>query len=114
MTIATPVSRVRDLSPAEVKAGLDRGEILLVDVREPAEHAGERIPGAQLMSLSAFDPIKAREMAGDRRLVLHCRGGSRSGKAAQMLLKAGAGTAHHLAGGIDAWASERDPSVPRY
>jgi rhodanese-related sulfurtransferase len=117
MGTAAAVSRIRDLSPAEVKSGLDRGEIVLIDVREPFEHAGGRIPGARLMPLSAFDPARARQLAGDRQLVLHCKGGGRSSKAAHMLLAAGADHASHLAGGFDAWKSaslptERDVSAP--
>jgi rhodanese-related sulfurtransferase len=117
MSIATAVSRVRDLAPADVKSGLDRGEIVLIDVREPVEYAGGRIPGARLMPLSAFDPVKARDLAGDRQLVLHCKGGGRSTKAAQMLLAAGAEHASRLAGGFDAWKranlpTERDARAP--
>src|SRR5262245_39372714 len=99
---ATAVSRIHTMSPTEVKAKLDRGEITLVDVREPVEHAGERIPGARLMPVATFDPAILTRDDG-RTIVFHCKGGGRSAKAAQMLLNAGNSEAWHMEGGIDAW-----------
>src|SRR5690606_42098633 len=85
------------------------------DVREPAEYAGDRIPGAKLMPLSSFDPAKVP--SGSGRVVLHCRSGNRSSKAAQLLLNAGHEQAWHLQGGIEAWKkagyeTERDARAP--
>lgn len=110
-------SRVREISAAELKAALDRGEVTLIDVREPSEHAGERIAGAHLMPLGAFDPARARDLAAGKTLVLHCKSSGRSGKAARALLNAGAGEACHLCGGIDAWKQaglpvERSANAP--
>jgi hypothetical protein len=51
---------VRELTAAEVADGLAAGRIVLVDVREPAETAVERIPGAVLIPLSQFDPRTCR------------------------------------------------------
>ncbi|HVP73120.1 MAG TPA: rhodanese-like domain-containing protein, partial [Phycisphaerales bacterium] len=98
MTAAT--SPIREISPTDLKTGLERREIALIDVREPVEHAGERIAGAHLMPLGTFDPAKAREIATSRMLVLHCKGGSRSSKAAQAMLNAGEPSITHLSGGI--------------
>jgi rhodanese-related sulfurtransferase len=114
MTVAT-VSRIREISPSELKSQLDSGECVLVDVRDPSEHASERIPGARLMPLAKFDP--ASLPANGTRIVLHCKGGSRSAKAAQKLLEAGASEACHLVGGIMAWKRadlpvERDSKAP--
>lgn len=103
--ILPSADRIRDISPADLKAGLERGEIALIDVREPVEHAGERIAGAHLMPLGSFDPAKAREIAAGKSLVLHCKAGGRSAKAAQAMLNAGEQTIAHLAGGIDTWKS---------
>jgi rhodanese-related sulfurtransferase len=114
---STGMARVREIAPLDLKLGLERGEIALVDVREPVEHAGERIAGATLMPLGHFNPQRAREIAGSRGLVLHCKGGSRSAKAAQAMLNAGADSVTHLAGGIDAWKAaglpvQRDANAP--
>lgn len=116
-TVPAAASRIREISPADLKAALDRGEVALIDVREPGEHAGERIVGAKLMPLGAFDPGRAREYAAGKTLVLHCKSSGRSGKAAKALLAAGAEEACHLCGGIDAWKAaglpiERDANAP--
>ncbi|MCC7047573.1 MAG: rhodanese family protein [Alphaproteobacteria bacterium] len=93
---------LRDIDAVGLKTALDRGEVRLVDVREPDEHARERIPGATSMPLSRFDPAALSSAAG-KRLVLHCATGARSAEAARRLLAAGAGEATQLAGGITAW-----------
>ena len=114
MSVAT-VSRIREVSPADLKSQLDRGECVLIDVRDPSEHAAERIPGSRLMPLTTFDP--ASLSTNGATVVLHCKGGTRSAKAAQKLLDSGANEAIHLAGGIMAWKNagfplERDARAP--
>ena len=79
---------VRDLTPEEVASGIDAGEILLVDVREPNETAVERIPGAVLLPLSTFDPTELPDPGG-RALVFSCASGIRSIKAAEIAQAAG-------------------------
>ena len=64
-------TKTNDLSPREVKAALDAHEILLIDVREPAEFAAERIHGAVNFPLSTFDP-RALPKADDKRIVFQC------------------------------------------
>jgi rhodanese-related sulfurtransferase len=117
MSQTTAVNRVQTCSAAEVKSGMERGEITLIDVREPSEFAGERIPGAKLMPLSKFDPSSLPKVRDGCKIVLHCRTGSRSAKAAQRLLEAGHEAAYQLQGGIDAWKqaglpTERDAKAP--
>jgi rhodanese-related sulfurtransferase len=93
---------IETLDPQAVKELLDRGKLLLVDVREPAEFAVERIPGAVLYPLSTFD---AAALPHDwaRRVVFHCGSGKRSLAAAEKRLAAGNATAAHMGGGIAAW-----------
>jgi rhodanese-related sulfurtransferase len=93
---------VEDLSVEEVKAGMDAGEILLVDVREPDELALERIPGTVDMPLKSFDPAALPDPAG-RRLVFSCRSGNRSITASLLAQQAGLPYDAHMAGGIKAW-----------
>lgn len=94
--------RVVHLTPTEVKAGMDDGSILLVDVREPNEIAAERIPGAALAPLQSFDPAALPDPAG-RRLVFSCRSGQRSQKALALAQAAGLPYEEHMAGGILGW-----------
>ena len=93
---------VEDLSVEDVKAGMDAGQILLVDVREPDELAAERIPGAVDMPLRSFDPA-ALPNPGDKRLVFSCRSGNRSITASLLAQQAGLPYGAHMAGGIKAW-----------
>ena len=93
---------VEDLTVEEVKAGMDDGTILLVDVREPNEITAERIPGAVVVPLSTFDPADLPD-PGDKRLVFSCRSGRRSVTASQAAQAAGLPYDAHMAGGILAW-----------
>ena len=87
-----------------------KGQATLIDVREPHENAAERIAGARLVPLSAFDPAKAQPAPGTQ-LVLHCAAGVRCGVAAQILQASGyAGDILRLAGGIKAWRAEGLPT----
>jgi rhodanese-related sulfurtransferase len=93
---------IETLDPQEVKDMLDRGKLLLVDVREPAEFAVERIHGALLYPLSTFD---AAALPHDwaRHVVFYCGSGKRSLAAAEKRLAAGNDKAAHMGGGITAW-----------
>lgn len=110
---------VHDVDPATVRSWLESGEAVLVDVREPDEHARERIDGTTLVPLSRFDAEQLGAETG-RRLVLHCRSGMRSKDACRRALASGALEAeiYNLAGGIEAWKRaglpvERTCAAPR-
>jgi rhodanese-related sulfurtransferase len=110
---STPPSTpaISEASPRQIHQWLKSGEAALVDVREPDEHARERIAGARLVPLSSFDPKKALGAArSGQRLVLHCRGGVRSLNAAQQAAPWAGGTALiSMAGGLEAWKKEGLP-----
>lgn len=91
-----------NLEPADVKAGMANGTIVLVDVREPNEVAAERIPGAYNVPLSRFD-IAALPDAAGKRLVFSCRSGQRSMQAAAAAQRAGLAYEEHMKGGIMGW-----------
>ncbi|MGE0340808.1 MAG: rhodanese-like domain-containing protein [Xanthobacteraceae bacterium] len=93
---------VEDLTVEQVKAGIEDGTILLVDVREPNELAAESIPGAVGFPLSMFDPSALPDPAG-KRLVFSCRSGRRSVTASKAAQAAGLPYGAHMAGGILAW-----------
>jgi rhodanese-related sulfurtransferase len=86
---------------------------MLVDVREPAEFAAERIAGALLYPLSTFDAAMLPD-DGARRVVFHCGSGKRSLAAAERRLSAGQKHVAHMGGGIAAWKAAGLPviSVP--
>jgi len=93
-----------NLEPAEVADLLAKNEILLIDVREPAEYAVAHIKGAMLVPLSSFDPHSLPD-AGERRIVFHCGIGGRSAKAVAASQLAGIAIDSHMKGGIQAWVA---------
>jgi rhodanese-related sulfurtransferase len=90
-------------TPAEISSAMSRGEIVLVDVREAQEFAAERIPGALLYPLSAFDPAALPACPEGRRIVFHCGSGKRSEAAYEKAVRAGRAVSGHMGGGIAAW-----------
>lgn len=98
------------LSPAEVSARA--GQVTLLDVREPWEVAIGALPGAVNIPLGALEESLGDLDAG-RPIVVYCHHGVRSA-GARALLAARGFSASHLAGGIDAWARDLDPSMARY
>ena len=100
--MATTPKQVSEIDATTLKTWLDKGEVILVDVREPAEHLGERIRDTALVPLSRFNPAQVPQPEG-KTLVLYCRTGNRSAQAGQQLLDSGASMVWHLRGGIEAW-----------
>ena len=96
-----------ELDPVEVNARLSRGEITLVDVREPNETAAERIAGAVAMPLSRFDPAGLPK--GE--VVLTCLGGKRSAIALARCQEAGVAVNTHMRGGLAAWKAAGLPTT---
>jgi rhodanese-related sulfurtransferase len=102
--------RTKDLTPQQVKSGLDAREILLIDVREPDEFAAEKIAGALNVPLSTFNPAALPD-AGRKTVVLQCAGGKRSAMAVEHCRKANQAIETHLAGGLAAWKAAGLPTV---
>jgi len=86
---------------------------LLVDVREPSEHATCLIEGSVRMPMQTV-PARAAELPRDRDLVLVCHHGNRSQRVAQWLEQAGYTRLFNLAGGVERWATDVDPTMARY
>ena len=104
-----------NITPQELKARLAAGrKFRLIDVREMDEWAFNRIAGAELIPLSQFQQRGPEELSPDDEIVLYCHHGIRSGKAQGFLKAHGYENVLNLSGGIDAWSTQADPSVPRY
>ncbi|MBI2955758.1 MAG: sulfurtransferase [Acidobacteria bacterium] len=86
---------------------------LLIDVREPWEYDICRLDSAQLIPLGEL-PQRYQELLDAEAVVLYCHHGIRSLDAAAWLRQQGVEGAQSLAGGIDRWAREIDPALPRY
>jgi rhodanese-related sulfurtransferase len=103
-----------EILPRELKKRLDSGEkVLLVDVREPHEHAVCQIEGAVLIPMGSI-PANLQKLDTDDDVICFCHHGMRSMDVANWLRAQGVKSAKSLAGGIDRWSIEIDPKVPRY
>jgi len=103
-----------EITPAELKKRLDAGEkLLLIDVREPWEHEICRIEGAKLIPMNTI-PANLQSLDVEEAVICYCHHGMRSLDVAVWLQRQGVESAKSLAGGIDKWAAEIDPKVPRY
>jgi adenylyltransferase/sulfurtransferase len=105
---------VPTISAPDLKGKFDRQEqFVLLDVREPFEYDICRIPGSRLIPLGQL-PSRMSELDSADEIVLQCKSGARSARALKLLQEAGFGKLSNLDGGIQAWADEVDPSVPKY
>ncbi len=103
-----------EITPAEVKARLDRNDtLLLVDVREPWEFEMCRIEGAKLVPLGSV-ASNLQMMRAAESVVVYCHHGRRSLDAVAWLRQQGVEGARSMAGGIERWSREIDPNVLRY
>ncbi|MBV9658265.1 MAG: rhodanese [Verrucomicrobia bacterium] len=107
-----------EISAQEARRWLDDAGAALrvIDCRDPEEFAFNRLPGAELLPLSTL-PSEARTRLGeptDAPLLVYCHHGMRSARAAHILRQLGYRGARSLAGGIDRWSLEIDPTMPRY
>jgi rhodanese-related sulfurtransferase len=91
-----------ELEPQTVKAMLDAGEAVLVDVREEEEFAEESIAGSVLLPMSDFEVASWPTYPG-RKVIISCLGGVRSAAIANKLISSGQGWAIHMRGGLNAW-----------
>lgn len=94
-------------------ARLLREGALLLDVREPSEVATCQVAGSRPIPMRQV-PENTAELPHDRRILVLCHHGGRSMRVTQFLRANGFANVTNVAGGIDAWAAEIDPSLARY
>lgn len=108
--------RPRDLR-AWMEAARHLGEPVVLDVREPSElrHASVKADGFDLLEMPmGLVTQRLSELDPSRPLACLCHHGARSMRVAAFL--SGQGFVHvaNVAGGINAWSAEVDPSIPLY
>lgn len=106
-----------EVSCRSVKEQLDADpqSLVLIDCREADEHALVAIPAARLLPMSEIQSRLAElEPHRGTPIVVHCHHGMRSAQVATWLRSQGFASAQSMAGGIDEWAVEIDPTLQRY
>lgn len=98
---------IHSVKPETLKEWLDKGTVVLVDVREPSEYDAEHIPGSILHPTSTFDVTK---VPNEILVVFHCKSGKRSFEAASKFSHFHDKDAFHLEGGILAWKAAGYPT----
>jgi len=94
---------IKNIDSTTLKKWLENKEAVIVDVREPAEHAAEKIANSHLLPLSEITK-SALPKSANQKLVLHCRSGGRSKKACEKLLSEDPNLEiYNLEGGISSW-----------
>lgn len=94
---------IRTVDTNTLRNWIDKGEVLIIDVREPIEYSAGNIPGAiniplAIISKGLLPPIE------DKKLVMQCRSGGRSNQAcAKLLAEDPELEIYNLEGGIIAW-----------
>jgi len=100
---------IPEITPLELKDRLD--EVLLIDVREPHERMISVIEPSRHVPRAEIDAVSFDD---DRPIVLYCRTGVRSLRAARTLAARGIAEVHNLTGGIHAWIDQIDPTQTKY
>lgn len=108
------IDGVPQITPLELKERLDKGDRpFILDVRNLDEVAICRIPGTLVIPLPEL-PQNLDKLNRDAEIIIHCKSGGRSTRAAQMLQLAGFPKVCNLTGGILAWIRDVDPSQKPY
>ena len=103
-----------EITVKDLKSKIDSGaRIHLIDVREPHEFDLCHIEGSELIPLSQL-PKRIKEFSPEDEYVFYCHVGERSGAVVKYLHQLGFRKVKSVRGGIDQWAVEIDPSIPRY
>ena len=110
---------IDQVRPAELSAWIQSqgADAVVLDVREPAElrAASVKPDGFELVHIPMNEiPGRLGQLDPGRAVACLCHHGARSMRVAMFLQANGFDTVANIAGGIDAWSAELDPSVPRY
>ncbi len=100
---------VRSVTPDQARSLVDRGDVRVLDVRTPGEHARlGHIPGSILLPVDLIAVAPATLPRDDRPLLVYCEHGVRSAHAAVLLARAGFPDVINMTGGMSCWTGPRD------
>ncbi len=110
---------MQQISPLGLKQWLDEAAAgqrplpVMIDVREPDEHAICKIDGALLMPMRTI-PARCSELDRDAPTVVICHHGGRSAQVGMFLEQQGFSQIINLSSGVHGWAAQVDPAMPQY
>ncbi len=104
---------MKEISVHELRTGIERGDVTVLDVRTTEELTLAALPGALHIPLHEL-PTRVGELNPDAVIAVLCHHGVRSLTAARYLEQSGFSDVSSVAGGIDAWSLQVDPSIARY
>ena len=102
--VAEAKQRITEISPAEARAQAERGDAVLIDVREGSDWRAGHAAGAQHLDRGIIE-MEIEEQVPDPStpIVCYCGGGSRSALVADNLQKMGYTNVKSMSGGLRAW-----------
>ena len=109
--VADAKQRIKEVSPEETRAEAERGEAVLIDVREESDWREGHAAGAKHLSRGVIE-LEIEEQVPDvnQPIICYCGGGSRSALVADSLQKMGYTNVRSLAGGMKAWTEAGLPT----
>ncbi len=102
-----------EISAKEAHALWKRGAVKLLDVRTEEERMIAVIEGVPIVDMALAQQM-IQGWPKDTAIIFHCHHGIRSLDAVAYFMREGFTNVKSMTGGIDAWTSEVDPSIPRY
>jgi phage shock protein E len=105
--------RVENIGPDQLNEKIESADdFFLLDVRTPAEHAAQAIPGSYLVPLQELGH-RMDELPRDKEIIVYCRVGNRSAYAGAFLSRQGY-TVRNLEGGIMLWNRAGNASAMKF
>lgn len=94
----------QDIEARDLKGMMDDGDVIILDVRTPAEKSEGFIPGHQMIDFMAQDFVeKINQLDKSKKYMVYCRSGNRSAEACNKMAELGFKNLFNLKGGIGAW-----------
>lgn len=101
---------MKTITAKEVQELIGKGEVIIIDVRTPAEYDAGHIHSAQNINIgSPSFTEKIKELDKNAEYIVNCERGGRSGRAVALMDELGFSKAQNLGGGILAWEKEGLP-----